>query len=162
MKSSCSSVWQTEPKPVIIKAMHKTFYASGFLYHPPTQQILLHQSDEDGITLSTFGVKNKGIEKPLETFKRIILQALGVELLDKNIFEVYEYFNAELNSQSVVFFANVKKPSLDFELNGVDSVGWFPLKQISKLKLSNKVKQDIIVGQRVIAYLERQKQEAAT
>jgi hypothetical protein len=140
--------------------MHKAFYASGFLYHPPTQQILLHQSDEDGMTLSTFGDKNKSNENAIDTFKRAILKSLALDLPNKNIFEVYDYFHSGYGTHCFVFFANFRKQTLDFELNGVDTVGWFPLKQISKLKLSDKIRQDIIVGQRVISYLERQKQEA--
>lgn len=140
--------------------MHKSFYASGFLYHPPTQQILLHQSDEDNVTLSTFGDKNKSSEKASDVFRRVILKSLGLEISEKNVLEVYDYFRNDLNLHCFVFFANARKATLDFELNGVDTVGWFPLKQISKLKLEDRVRQDIIVGQRVISYLERQKEAA--
>lgn len=139
--------------------MHKVFYASGFLYHPPTQQILLHQSSEDGVTLSTFSGKFSGDEKADKVFKDLIAKTLGLDLTDKNIYEVYDYFHEELGAHCFVFFANVKKQTLEFKLKGVESVGWFPLKQLPKLKLAGKARQDIIVGQRVINYIDRQKAE---
>lgn len=140
--------------------MHKVFYASGFLYHPPTQQILLHQSDKDDLTLSTFRGKNVKNESPEDVFRRVVSEMLGLDLPPKHVLTVYDYFHQGLDAHYYVLFAKVRKPSLDYKLNGTTTIGWFPLKQLPKLKLSEKVRQDIIVGQRVINYIERQKQEA--
>ena len=140
--------------------MHNAFYASGFLYHPPTQQILLQQPDESDLTLCTFSGKNTHKETAEDAFRRIISVKLGISIPKKAIHRVYDYFNEEIGEHYYLLYAEINKPTLNFKLKDADTVGWFPLKQLPKLKLTEQIRQDITVGQRVINLLEREKQES--
>jgi ADP-ribose pyrophosphatase YjhB (NUDIX family) len=137
--------------------MHKAFYASGFLYHPPTQQILLQQPDTTDVTLHTFGGKNTDEESAEDAFRRIISDKLGIDLPKKDIHLVYDYFNEELGEHYYLFYAETQKPTLDFKLDDNATVGWFPLKQLPRLKMTEQIRRDITVGQRVINLVEREK-----
>lgn len=132
--------------------MHNPFYASGFLYHLRTQQILLHQPNLNDNSPSVWtipGGAGIGEEDPQKSFQRIIYQLLGLELSEKQIHPVYDYFNNAINSLHYVFYAKVKTmKNLSLPDNG--TLSWFSFKQITKLPFSEQAKQDIIVSQRVI------------
>ena len=134
------------------KNVHKSFYASGFLYHLRTQQILLHQPNLNNNSPSIWTMpRGAGIgeEDPQKSFQRIIYQLLGLDLSEKYIHPVYDYFNNTLNTIHYVFYAKVKTmKNLSLPDNG--TLSWFSFKQITKLPFSEQAKQDIIVSQRVI------------
>jgi len=134
------------------KNVHRPFYVSGFLYHLKTQQVLLLQSDQNNGSSSIWGMPGGagiGEEDPQKTFQRIIYQLLNLQLNEKRIYPVYDYFNDALNTIHYVFYAKVKTTNnLSMPDNGTFS--WLTFKQISKLPLSEQTKQDIIVSQRVI------------
>jgi hypothetical protein len=131
--------------------MHKDFYASGFLYHPKTQQILLQQqnNDDTGTGWSLFEGESLNEETADETFKRIIFLHLKIELKPKNIFPIYSYIHATKNKNNFIHYAIVNKLG-KFPENNNTLFSWFSFKQIQKLHIPNQIKQDIIVGQRVI------------
>jgi len=130
--------------------MHNDFYASGFLYHPKTQQILLQQeiTAELEPTWSLFGGDSSGKETSEEAFKRIIKSALKLDLKLNTICQIYNYFHEEKHKDSFVHYAKVRK--MEKFVNGKFTYAWFTFKEIQKLRIPNSVKQDIIVGQRVI------------
>ena len=140
--------------------MHKAFYASGFLYHPPTQQILLQQKSEEDLTLTTFGAEGKHPDTPEDVFQKLLTEKLGIRIPKSGIYRVYDYPNESLGKQYFLMYAECPEAELNFKLNGIESVGWFPFKQVGKLKLTQQIRQDITVGQRVINYAERQKMES--
>lgn len=131
--------------------MHKTFYASGFLYHPKSEQILLQQknSAEQNPAWSLFGkkvLKNKSGE---QTFIDVFFEKLSIKLPVKNINTVYTYSDENKGLKYNIYYAEVKrlhKPS-DTSLN---EFGWFNFKQIQKLNLTEQTRQDILIGQRVV------------
>lgn len=139
-------------------SMHKVFYASGFLYHPPTQQILLQQLDTTDLTLYTFGGENTDRESAEDAFRRIISSKLGIDLPKKAIHHIYDYFNEELGEHYYLFYAEIQKPTMNFKLKENATVGWFPLKQLPRLKMTEQIRRDITVGQRVINLIEREKE----
>jgi hypothetical protein len=126
--------------------MHKNIYASGFLYHSRTQQILLQQENIDNSQWSLFSGDNEDIEDIKEAFLKIINKHLKLELKPSSICPVYNYLDNGKNIH--IFYANVKKVEKFFDKKKTFS--WFTFKQIQKLLLSEQVKQDIIVSQRVI------------
>jgi len=134
------------------KSVHKSFYASGFLYHLRTQQILLHQPNLNSNSSSFWtmpgGTGREG-EDAREAFQRIIYQVLNLQLNEKCIHPVYDYFNNTLDTIHYVFYAQVKTMN-NLSLPDNDALSWFSFKQITKLPLSEQTKQDIIVSQRVI------------
>jgi len=131
--------------------MHKDFYASGFLYHPKTQQILLQQptTADTGTEWSLFEGESLNEETTEETFKRIIYFHLRLELKPKNIFLIYSYFHDDKGKDNFIHYAIVRKLE-KFPDTKKTLFSWFTFKQIQKMHISNQVKQDIIVGQRVI------------
>lgn len=131
--------------------MHKDFYASGFIYHQKTQQILLQQVNSDDETpvwslLSEKGAINKAGE---EIFKDLSYKQLKLKLNIKHIHLIYTYFSQETNKNHNIYYAEVTK------LHKIPSskkitFSWFTFKQIGKLNLLKQTKQDIVIGQRVI------------
>lgn len=131
--------------------MHKDFYASGFLYHPRSQQILLQQENTADIepTWSLFGGDSLNNETSEEAFMRIVNSALKLDLKLNAIAQIYNYFHEEKHKDSFVHYAKVRKME-KFAGNKKFTYGWFTFKEIQKLHIPNSVKQDIVVGQRVI------------
>lgn len=131
--------------------MHKEFYASGFLYYPPTQQILLQQRKStlsSSPTWSMFGkicVCKKADEK---IFQRILNELLKIKIKPDFIHPVYTYFHKETHKNHTIFYAEVEEIKKISSKRGV--FNWFTFKQVLKLQLPGQVKQDIVVGQRVI------------
>lgn len=131
--------------------MHKTFYASGFLYHAPSQQILLQQinSADNNSSWSLVGKKEITNKTGEEVFMDIFSEELNIKLKLKSVNLVYTYSSDEKGLNFNIYYAEVKK--LHKSPNDSGNVfAWFNFKQIQKLNLSEQAKQDIIIGQRVI------------
>lgn len=130
--------------------MHKDLYASGFLYHPATSQILLQQSisENENAPWSLFGESIKG-KSGQETLKDIIYEKLNIKLSLKNINIIYNYFSKELNKDNNVYYAEVKRLHKVPNTKKINC-GWFTFKKIQKMNISVQTKHDIVVGQRVI------------
>lgn len=136
--------------------MHKAFYASGFLFHLESQQILLHQPQQKNDTVSVwsmFGGANSQEEDASVTFQQIIYDALGVKLARRHIYPVYDYFHDVLNKTHYVYYAQVTKLR-NYAFEG-ETLSWFTFKQTLKLRFAEQTKQDIVVAQRVIDMQER-------
>lgn len=128
--------------------MHKGFYASGFLYNPDSEQILLQQQ-LSSLTSSWSLFENTYIEedKGQETFTKTIKQLLHVRL--DSIHPVYSYIDEVLGKNQYVFYAVCYKTKP--LKNTKDQVTqWFSFKEVTKLNIPEQIRHDIIVGQRVI------------
>lgn len=132
--------------------MHKDFYASGFLFHLSTQQILLQQFNLGSQNVPTWSLFN-GIylreETPVSAFQRIINSQLHIKIKASSIFPVYAYLQQDIHVNNAIFYAEVSNIET-FASTKKATFAWFPFKQIAKLALSLQTRQDIIVGQRVI------------
>lgn len=134
----------------IIDLMHKDFYASGFLYHLPSGQILLQQSTLGSSSLwSLFGEQGLYKENAEVTFQRVIYNLLRVKLSLDTIYPIYTYFYKDIHKDHAVFYAEVEDRQLSSSSNTI-KCSWFTSKQILKLNLLEQTRQDITVGQRVI------------
>lgn len=132
--------------------MHKTFYASGFFYHPPTRQILLQQQKgalDTSPFWSMFGGIGKSFENPQITFQRIIHKLLDIKLRLSIIEPVYVYFNKDIDKNHYIVYAETVKTKNFSSKNGV-IFSWFTFRQILKLQLDEQTRHDITVGIRVI------------
>lgn len=136
----------------------QSFYASGFLYHPDSGQILLQQQQPFGkaATWSLLGSLARDGETSQESFQRLVQTFLKIKLSTSAIHFVYDYFHKGLHKKHHVSYAEVEKLR-DFPPAKKTIFAWFSLKEISKLSLSAETKQDIIVGQRVIDSSVRKK-----
>ena len=135
--------------------MHKKFYASGFLYHSPSDKILLQRQNSTDLNSpwSLLGSISLGLETSSENFQRNAHNILHVDLQAKSTYPIYDYDNSGKN---YVSYAQVKN-LVAFLPVGETVFAWFSAKEILKLTLSAQTKQDIIVGQRVIEASDRQK-----
>lgn len=133
--------------------MHKDFYASGFLYHPATAQILLHQPNQktgnQSLVWSMLGGAGRKGEDAPTAFQRITHQLLKLKLTTKHILPVYDYFHNTRKKDHYVFYTQVAhiprlKPPKGY------NIAWFTFRQTLKLSFSEETKQDIIVAERVI------------
>ncbi|MBI2018733.1 NUDIX hydrolase [Candidatus Daviesbacteria bacterium] len=132
--------------------MHKSFYASGFLYSLKTHQILLLQSKQKDNTVplwSMLGGESKEGEDAEDTFQRIVHKLLKVNLKMKHIYPVYDYFHDTQDKINYVFYAEVKSPQ-KFIPRKESAFSWVSFSEIAKLRFSAHTKQDVIVGERVI------------
>lgn len=135
----------------IIRCMHKDFYASGFLYHPASQQILLQQQISASKTpvwalLGGKGLKNKTGE---ETFLDVCFNVFELKLKLNSVHFIYTYFSKDLDKDHNIYYAEVKKLH-KFPTSKKTEFAWFNFKQILKLNLLEQSKHDIIIGKRVI------------
>ena len=130
----------------------KSFYASGFLYSLKTHQILLlksHQKDSIDFLWSTLGGESSEEEKAQTAFQRIINELLNLNLKEKDIYPVYDYFHDERDENNFVFYAEVKN-SQEFDSFKGETFTWVAFDETSKLLFTAHSKQDVIVGERVI------------
>jgi len=131
--------------------MHKDFYASGFLYHPKSNQILLQQLNtaDEKATWTLFGKKVNKSKTGEEAFRDIFNEELSIKLKLRSINCIYTYFSKEKGADHNIYYAEVKKLH---KVNGStkNEFSWFNFKQILKLNLSEQAKHDIVVGLRVI------------
>lgn len=132
--------------------VHKSFYASGFLYHSPSQQILLQQfKDGNSVKLVLFRGKSKNGENPQTVFQRCIEKALGAKIPTSSIRPVYDYVHDQLG-EHFIFFVEVPG-STPKSYSAKNKSEWFLLSKLSKYSMSEQTRHDIIVGERVIRSL---------
>lgn len=130
--------------------MHKSFYASGFLYHSPSQQILLQKLTDDVAPILFRGTSRNG-NSPQEVFQQCVEHALGVSIPTKSIHPVYDYVHDRLGMQ-YIFYVEVtdRVPKTYSQKNKAE---WFALSKLSKQTISEQTRHDIIVGERVIRFV---------
>lgn len=139
----------------IIDLMHKKFYASGFLYHSPSQRILLQQSNSIPPTSSSwllFGGQYLEKEDPKALFENIIFKLLDIKI--KVVRPIYSYFNYTTGEFQYIVYSQLSKFQNFSSKNGL-TFAWFSFKDVLKLKITEQTKHDIVVGQRVIEATER-------
>lgn len=132
--------------------MHKSFYASGFLYSTRLRKILLlkaQKKDSTDFLWSTLGGVGDEEEDPKAAFARIINEQLGINLKAKSTYPIYDYLHTAKDKMNYVFYAEVKS-SKEFSSLQEGSFEWVAFHEISKLQFSPHSKQDVIVGERVI------------
>jgi hypothetical protein len=132
--------------------VHKPFYASGFLYHSPTQQILLQQfKDGNSINLVLFRGSSSNGENPQEVFQKCVEKALGTAIKTSSIHPIYDYVHEQLG-EHFIFYAEVSDatPKTYASKNKTE---WLPLTKVPKRSMSEQTHHDIVVGERVIRSL---------
>ncbi len=130
--------------------MHKTFYASGFLYYLPFDQILLQQNNSLTSFWSLFGKIGHDDEAPIAVFREAIFQNLHIKLALDAIYPVYDYFKTERGMDCFVFYAEVGVKKKNLQCKKDSLLEWFSFYQTAKLSFSDQIRQDLIVSERVI------------
>lgn len=129
--------------------MHTSFYASGFLYHAPSQQILLQQlhSDNDP-KLVLFSEMSHNGNNPQAVFQHCVEKALRVAINPSSIYPVYDYILDRLGEQ-FIFYVEVSGVA-PVAYSSKNKTKWFLLSKLSKFPMSEQTRHDIIIGERVI------------
>jgi hypothetical protein len=136
--------------------MHKDFYASGFLYHPASEQILLQQNTSVPPASSPWSlfevVSTKG--DPETAFKDTILDLLEIKI--NVVHPIYSYFNEDADKNQFMGYATIRTRQQFAPKNGL-TFAWFSFKDVLKLQTTKQMKHDIVVGQRVIEAATRKR-----
>ena len=128
--------------------MHKKFYASGFLYHLPSHQILLQQDTSSQNLSSQWVLFEKAhTEKaiPETVFETIISEVLHIKI--NTVYPVYAYAYEDTNQS--VFYSELATLH-DFPTKNGLLFKWFSFRELRSLHITEQTRHDIIVGQRVI------------
>ena len=132
--------------------MHKPFYASGFLYHSASQQILLQQLTRDADPeYVLFGSISKNGNDPQTVFKQCVERALGVKVAASSIHAVYDYIH-EHRGEQFIFYVEVTD-NVPKTFSPKRKVSWLHLSKLGKSVMSEQTRHDIVVGERVIRAL---------
>lgn len=135
----------------IISLMHKYFYASGFIYHSPTQKILLQRTTSSSDTsFDFFSGKGYGTDDPAAVFQKVIQDQLGINVPLELIIPVYDYTPDDLQRKCCILYADIVNVGTPEDFEKTNNAQWFTTKQLSKLKLPKQTEHDITIGQRVI------------
>ncbi len=94
------------------------------------------------------GESNEG-EEAQTTFQRVINELLNLNLKQRDIYPIYDYFHETQGTINYVFYAEVKKSPV-FKSIRENTLSWVTFNETLKLLFSDHTKQDIIVGERVI------------
>lgn len=132
--------------------MYKTFYSSGFLYNPTSQQILLQQPQPLTSMWVLFEKEHKEHEHPEEVFRNHVLKLLGIEI--DIIYPIYSYLNETTKNNRSLFYAITEDLTEIFSKNDYN-FRWFSFKDVLKIQATEQTKHDIVVGQRVIQASDR-------
>jgi hypothetical protein len=130
--------------------MHKIICASGFLYHLPSEQILLQQHPQSTSQTSPwmlFTKEHKESEDSEKVFKKYISELLKTRV--GNVETVYTYMNDKTNTQCNIVYSEVTSKREFPSKKGV-TYKWFTFKEVIKLPLADQVKHDLVVSKRVI------------
>lgn len=127
--------------------MHKIFCASGFIYHLPSQQILLQQPQHTNSPWVLFEKEHTEDQQPEEIFKENLLQLLNIKI--NNVYPIYAYFSEITNKNYSLLYTPVTI-SQGFPAKNCFTFRWFSFKDVLKIQATEQTKHDIIVGQRVI------------
>ena len=98
---------------------------------------------------STLGGDSIEGEEAQLTFQRIINKILNLNINVKHIYPIYDYFHNARNRANYVFYAEVRK-TRNFNASKKGIFSWFTFKETLKLPFTTQIKQDIVVGERVI------------
>lgn len=129
--------------------MHKSFYASGFLYHSPSQQILLQQSTHDNTeTFDLFRGKNKNGNDPKIVFQQCVEKALKTTIAASSVHTVYDYVHDTLGEQFIFYVEITGQIPTSYKANANQT--WVLLSKLAKLAMNEQTRHDIIIGERVI------------
>ncbi|MDP3769928.1 MAG: NUDIX domain-containing protein [bacterium] len=123
------------------------FWAGGFLYNPKTHSVLLHKRDSktkvNPDKWAFFGGLGEGSETPKQTFDRELHEELTIEIPEKEIKPLCDYFNEELQTYRYVFFAGSSLEKMQMRLTEGEEFDWISLDNVFEYDLTEKTKRDL-------------------
>lgn len=128
--------------------VHKSFYASGFLYHSASRNILLQQSIQKNIKTLTLFRKKSTATDPKAEFHEYLKKMLGIAIPLSSIFSVYDYTHSALGEQYIFYALLPNKASI--ESISPPNTEWIPLAKLTKYPMTEQTRHDIIIAERVM------------
>lgn len=133
------------------------YYATGFLYHPLSRQVLLHRRDHlapanpDTWSLIGGGSEPEDQDDPVATWLREVWEEIGVALSLDAVRSLRDYLNPRHGTHRYVFYVEWPTLSTDaFVLGEGIGVAWFPLAQALALPdLTPGARKDLIFFERM-------------
>ncbi len=131
--------------------MQSTVHSKGFLYHAPTQQVLLAiDSDQSDSHMCLFSATGKTDEDSATALQKAIEKSLGIKVPLDKIRPIYEYENSEDANNIHVHYCDVDHMIEVESLPSGCKAKWIPIAKLGKYKLSSQTRHDITIGERVI------------
>lgn len=132
--------------------MHKSFYASGFIFHQPSQKILLQQNNSANSFWTMFEDEYSEENQPESVFKNTVLKSLDLKI--NKINPIYTYLDESTKKTHTLLYATIGRLQ-EFPPKNNYTFRWFTFKEILKIRAAEQTKHDIVVGQRVIEAARR-------
>jgi 8-oxo-dGTP pyrophosphatase MutT (NUDIX family) len=125
--------WRRQAGTSYPRGVADVYAAVGFLYHGATRKVLLHHRDAQAPHYADQWAGFGGISDPEDggdpavTWRREMLEELGVDLAPEQVRPLWEYVNPDYGHPRHIFYA--EWPTLDdsFVLTEGDSYAWFPI-----------------------------------
>lgn len=141
------------------KPIPTKYWAGGFLYNPEANAIFLHKRDANTPynpnKWAFFGGLNEGDETPSQCYMRELKEEIGLNLDEKNVFLLCEYFNTELSTYRIVFYSISNVQACELALTEGFGFGWIQIDSLEKYDLTEKTKKDLDLF-KVITYTQTQ------
>lgn len=122
-------------------------YSGGFLYSSKKQAVLLHL--RDGNTKvnpnkwAFFGGLSEGEESPKQTFVRELKEELHINVDEKDVINLCDYLNEELQTYRHVFYVESDLELTDMTLGEGAGFDWVSLESIFEKDLTDKTEKDL-------------------
>lgn len=122
-------------------------YSGGFLYSSKKQAVLLHL--RDGNTKvnpnkwAFFGGLSEGEESPKQTFVRELKEELHINVDEKDVINLCDYLNEELQTYRHVFYVESDLELTDMTLGEGAGFDWVSLENIFEKDLTDKTEKDL-------------------
>lgn len=143
--------------------MHNANFASGFLYHPSTEKILLQLTPENrNSSLWSLFSDRQPVENQSGSFQKIIFEQLRILIQPTAIVPIYDYLRAAKGEVHFIYYAEVDKEDMGLQPKRGCTVRWFTQKEITKLSLLPQERHDIMIGTRVIRSIVDKRATAQT
>ncbi|MFH1193764.1 MAG: NUDIX domain-containing protein, partial [bacterium] len=124
-------------------------YAGGFLYNPKARAVLLHRRDDKTIfnpnKWAFFGGLNEAGETPKQTFRRELNEELGIEVSEREIKPLCDYFTKEHGIYRYAFFVESDLVKSRMRLDEGAGFEWVLIEKVFEYDLSEKSRKDLKV-----------------
>lgn len=123
------------------------FFASGFLYNPMRNEILLHLRDGNTTVnphmWGFFGGSSEDGESAKECCIREWHEELGILVQESDLIPLCDYLNTERNTWRYVFYMESDMPKEQMTLGEGADFDWIALEKVFEYNLTEMTRRDL-------------------